>query len=109
MDRRRHTRVAAELPVRVWGVNSFSQPFAQPARTKNISTSGMVIVGLTSSVRLGSVLEVQLDQEKAQYCVIWIGKPGTRKHGEVGLAKLASEPCLFVINTASHSAALGHG
>jgi hypothetical protein len=109
MDRRRHPRVAAEMSVHVWGIDSFSQPFAVPARVKNISASGMVICGVTRSIRVGSVLEAKLEQEKAQFCVVWVGKHGGRQQGEVGLARLAAEPYLFEVCASYLGAAAGHG
>jgi hypothetical protein len=109
MDRRRHPRVAAELAVQVWGIDSFSQPFAQPGRVKNISSSGMVVSGLTSTVRVGSVLEIQHEQEKASFRVVWVGQYGTRRQGEIGLAKLASEPQLLQFQSATLHACAGNG
>ena len=100
MDRRRNPRVAAELSVRVWGVDSFAQPFAQVARVKNISKGGMVIQGIARPVKAGEVLEVQLDGEKAQFRVAWAGKAGGRRAGEVGLARLSSLPDLLELNSA---------
>jgi hypothetical protein len=109
MDRRRHPRVAAELSVRVWGVDSFSQPFAQPARVKNISKSGMVVSGMTCTLCIGSVLEIKHEQEKAQFRVVWVGQTGTRRQGEVGLVKLASEPQLLEFHSSMLHACAGTG
>lgn len=90
-------------------MDSFSQPFAQMARVKNISNGGAVVCGITSRVAVGEILEVQLNQEKAQYQVVWIGAPGSRKQGEIGLARLAAEPYLFEVDRAYMGAAAGRG
>ena len=95
MDRRRHPRVAAEISVRIWGVDSFSQPFAQPARIKNISTNGVVVQGVTHLLRSGTVVQVQLEKETAQFRVAWVGKTGGKREGEVGLSKLETETSLW--------------
>ncbi len=49
-------------------------------------------------MRLGEVLEVQLGDERCQFRVVWVGKMGSRRAGELGLESLPSEPCLWDIN-----------
>lgn len=108
MDRRRSPRVDVEFSVRVWGIDAFFQPFAEPARVKNISSSGVVLKGITHSLRIGSVLEVQLDEGKSQFRVVWIGAAGTHMDGEIGLARLASQPSIWEHPQYLHAVA-GHG
>jgi hypothetical protein len=95
MDRRRNPRVTALLPVRIWGVDANSLPFAELARVKNISDGGAVIMGLRRRVRPGEILEVQSDEGKAQFRVIWVGRAGSRTEGEIGLQSLPSEPNIW--------------
>ncbi len=109
MDRRRSPRVSTQLPVRVWGVDAHDLPFMQLARAKNISSSGAVIQGMRRRVRVGEILEVQLDQEKAQFRVVWTGCPGTEQAGEVGLQRLASEPCLWGVALHCHTDLMAEG
>lgn len=109
MDRRRNPRVDTELSVHLWGIDSFSQPFAQPAHVRNISSSGLVACGMQYTVRVGSILEVKLEQEKAQFRVVWVGQAGTRRHGEIGLAKLAAEPQLLQFQSSMLHACAGNG
>ena len=86
MDRRRKPRVTACLPVRVWGVDAHDLPFMQVASVKNLSSTGVVIQGMRRQIKPGEILEVQLDEEKAQFLVIWTGMQGTPGAGEMGLA-----------------------
>ena len=79
MDRRRSPRVGAHLPVRVWGVDAHDLPFMQLASVKNLSCTGAVIHGMRRQMRPGEILEVQMDDEKAQFRVVWTGKPGTQQ------------------------------
>src|SRR6202163_4089583 len=95
MDRRRNPRVKAQLPVRIWGVDAHDLPFMQLASVKNLSSSGVVVQGIRRQIKPGEILEVQLDDEKAQFRVIWTGMQGTGSAGELGLQSLASEPCLW--------------
>jgi hypothetical protein len=95
MDRRRSPRVTARLPVRIWGVDAHDLPFMQLASVRNLSSTGVVIQGMRRQIKPGEILEVQLDQEKAQFRVIWTGTQGTQSAGEIGLRRLAAEPCLW--------------
>ncbi len=109
MDRRRSPRVKAQLPVRIWGVDAHDLPFMQLASVKNLSASGVVIQGMRRQVRPGEILEVQLDDEKAQFRVIWTGMHGTRGAGEIGLRRLASEPCLWGVALCCYSELVAEG
>ncbi|HUJ95014.1 MAG TPA: hypothetical protein VLW84_07110 [Terriglobales bacterium] len=91
MDRRRCPRVSAILPVRVWGLDAYSLPFAQAATVTDISSSGAVIQGMNRRVRPGAVLEVQLGDTRSEFRVVWIGRPGTPNEGTVGLESVVAE------------------
>ena len=95
MDRRRCARVAAFLPVRVWGLDANELPFTETAIITNISTNGAIVQGLQRRVRPGEILDVQLGQDKAQFRVVWAGIAGTAQQGEIGLERLESEPFIW--------------
>ncbi|HEV2733017.1 MAG TPA: PilZ domain-containing protein [Terriglobales bacterium] len=95
MDRRRQPRVAAFIPVRLWGMDANSLPFTQMGTVKNISSSGVEIHGLTRQVLPGELLDVQLGEGRAEYRVVWAGKMGSRKAGEIGLERLDAEPFIW--------------
>ncbi len=95
MDRRRNPRVTAFLPVRVWGVDAHSLPFMQLARARNISRGGAVIQGLSRQIKAGEILEVQTDEGKAQFRVVWAGRPGSCSEGEIGIQSLPAEPDIW--------------
>jgi hypothetical protein len=109
MDRRRSRRVSAHLPVRVWGVDAHDLPFMQLASVKNLCSTGAVLHGVLRQVRPGEILEVQLDQGKAQFRVIWTGTPGTCLAGEIGLETLDSEPCLWGVALSCYSELVAEG
>jgi hypothetical protein len=98
MDRRRSPRVAARLPVRIWGMDAYALPFMALGTVKDISHTGALVQGIRRTIKPGTVLEVQLGEEKAQFRVAWAGKPGTSKEGEIGLETLPSEPCIWDVN-----------
>ena len=83
------------LPVRIWGVDAHSLPFTQLVTVKNLSASGVVVLGLRRQVNPGEVLEVQTGEGKAQFRVVWVGRMGGRREGEAGLQSLPSEPKIW--------------
>ena len=98
MDRRRSPRVSAGLPVRIWGMDAYALPFTALGTVKDISHSGALVHGIRQQLKPGTILEVQLGGDKAQFRVAWAGKPGTRKQGQVGLESLPSEPYIWDVN-----------
>ena len=98
MDNRREMRVETALPVRIWGVDCYSRPFMQLATVRNISSMGAVIQNVRSKIKPGEVLDVQYNGQKAQFRVIWAGRPGTLEAGEVGLERLPEEPYLWDVD-----------
>lgn len=109
MDRRREMRVDAALPVRIWGVDSSCRPFMQLARVRNISSLGAVLQNVRSQVKPGEMLDVQYDGLKAQFRVIWAGRPGTMEAGEIGLERLPEEPYIWDIDPMRCAQFAGHG
>ena len=109
MDRRRNRRVAAFLTVRIWGVDAASMPFTQHARVRNISDRGAVLQGMIRPVKAGAVLHVQHDEDRAQSRVVWVGKQGTRKQGEIGVESLSSEPFIWDVNLLHCGQVVGKG
>lgn len=99
----------APLTVRLWGVDAHAQPFMQTARAKNISQDGAVIHGLTCQVRAGEIVEVQFGKEKAQFRVVWVGRTGTAREGEIGVENLPGEKRIWSEDFCRYSAVAGKG
>lgn len=95
MDRRQSPRIATSLPVCVWGIDAYSLPFMQLAMVTNISLTGAVVKGIQRQIRPGEVLAVQFAGEKADFRVVWVGRVGTPQHGEIGLERVAAQPCIW--------------
>ena len=83
MDRRQSPRIEVQLPVQVWGMDAFGQPFTNPALVTNLSAGGMVVQGVTRRLRVGEVIDVQMERETAQFRVVWISATG-----DLGLQRL---------------------
>ena len=103
MDRRQSPRVEVQLPVQVWGMDAFGQPFTNPALVTNMSVGGLVLQGVVRRVRVGEILDVRMGDEQAQYRVVWIA-PG----GEMGMQRLTAAaflPTSVFVNCAQAAAA----
>jgi len=96
MDRRRSPRVEVQLPVEVWGVDVHGQPFTVPAMVTNLSASGLVLHGVRRTLRLGELLDIRLEGQRAQVRVVWIGGQGTQQAGQLGMQKVTGEPIFLV-------------
>jgi len=98
MDRRREMRVETALPVRIWGVDSYSRPFMQLATVRNIGSLGAVLQNVRSTLRPGEIVDVQYEGQRAQFRVVWAGRIGTMEAGEIGLERLPDEPYLWEVD-----------
>jgi len=109
MDRRQETRVDVKLPVRIWGISDHSSPFMQLARVNNISHGGAVVQGLRPQVKPGTIVDVQYGGLKAQFRVVWTGRQGSPREGEIGIEKLETEPCIWGVNLDRCVSLVGNG
>ena len=95
MDRRTTARITTALPVRIWGVDANCCPFMQLASVRNISENGVLLEGVRCRLKAGEVVDVQYNDLKAEFLVVWTGKQGTRNHGKIGLQNLPSQPSIW--------------
>ncbi|MFZ0286866.1 MAG: PilZ domain-containing protein [Terriglobales bacterium] len=98
MDRRQKPRVETQLPVRVWGMDAKAQPFTQLVRVRNISRNGALVEGMMCMVKPGEIIHIQFGNEQAPFRVVWAGKPGGQREGEIGVQGLSSEPIIWDVN-----------
>ncbi len=95
MDRRQSPRVEVQLPVQVWGLDAYGQPFTDPAVVINMSTGGLVLQGIRRRIRAGELLDIRIGDERAQFRVVWAGAAGTRRAGELGMERVTAETFLL--------------
>ena len=100
MDRRRESRIEMALPVRIWGVDSYSRPFMHLASVRNISSLGAVLQNVRAKIKPGEMVDVQYEGQKAQFRVVWVGRIGTLEAGAVGLERLPEEPYIWNVDPA---------
>jgi hypothetical protein len=107
MDRRQKPRVDARLPVRIWGMDAKAQPFTQLVRVRNISRNGALVEGVLRMVKPGEVIQIQFGDEQAPFKVVWAGKPGGQREGELGVQGLSSEPKIWDLDLVQCGAVAG--
>lgn len=100
MNAEREIEINTALPVRIWGVDSYDQPFMQLASVRNVSGIGIVLQNVRAQIKPGEVIDVQYDGQKAQFRVGWTGKPGSIEAGEIGLERLPEEPHIWGMDPA---------
>jgi len=79
------SRVSRALRVRIRGTDANGQPFAQTARTVNISRHGARLRGMEFLKGSGQEVELSRWWRKARYRVVWVGDPGREEAGDAGL------------------------
>lgn len=109
MDRRRQQRISVELPVKIWGMDSHSRPFTQPATLRTISGRGATLQGVNAQLKPGDLVDLQYQGAKAQFRVVWLGKVGTEMQGEVGVENLSKDVQLWDVDPVRCAAAAGQG
>ncbi len=109
MDRRRQQRVFVDLPVRIWGMDADSRPFSQPASVRSISGRGATLQGVDVQLKPGEIVDVQYGSAKAQFRIVWLGKPGTEMQGEVGVESLSADTLLWDVDPLRCATATGRG
>jgi hypothetical protein len=75
-----------------------SRPFTQPASLRTISGRGATLQGVHVQLKPGCTLDLQYQGTKAQFRVVWMGKPGTEMQGEVGVENLTADTSLWDVD-----------
>jgi hypothetical protein len=109
MDRRHQSRVYVDLPVQIWGMDTYSRPFTQAASLRSISGRGATLQCVDAQLKPGDVIDILYEGTKAQFRIVWCGKPGTEMAGEVGLENLSTDITLWGIDPLRCAAAVGQG
>ena len=72
MEPKGEARIAAELPVRVWGMDADGKPFFQNATASNLSSEGALLTRIHHPLKMGEVLGVQYGEKKARFEIKWV-------------------------------------
>jgi hypothetical protein len=100
--------VFVDLPVQIWGMDAHSRPFSLSASLRSISGRGATLQCVDAQLKPGEMIDVLYEGARAQFRIVWCGKPGTQIAGEVGLEKVSGAQ-LWDIDVLRCAAAVGQG
>jgi len=86
-------RLTVDIPVRIWGMSAQGRPFSQHVRAQNISCEGASLNDVESELKVGDVIGIQCDSNKARCTVIWAMNTGTLKKNQVGVRLVTDQEC----------------
>jgi hypothetical protein len=86
-------RLTVDIPVRIWGMSAQGRPFSQHVRAQNISCEGASLNDVESELKVGDVIGIQCDSNKARCTVIWAMNTGTLKKNQVGIRLVTDQEC----------------
>jgi hypothetical protein len=86
-------RLTVDIPVRIWGMSAQGRPFSQHVRAQNISGEGASLNDVESELKVGDVIGIQCDKNKARCTVIWAMNTGTLKRNQVGIRLVTDQEC----------------
>lgn len=91
MEKRPEARIAADIPVRVWGMDSDGKPFFQNAVASNLSSEGALLSRLHHNLKQGEIVGVQYDDKKARFHIKWLKASSLPRTFEAGIQILKGQ------------------
>jgi hypothetical protein len=92
MENRPGTRVSADIPVRVWGMDAAGKPFFGTAIAGNLSAAGAQLSHIRHNLKVGDTIGIQYENVKARFEVIWAKASVAPGRNEAGVRILANQP-----------------
>lgn len=93
MFRRKRNRVKMVLAVRVLGHSMDGSLFDELTHTLDVAVGGARLGGLERlPLQPGDVIEIRRKNRKASFKVMWVGKSGTPRTGQVGVHTVEAPP-----------------
>lgn len=91
MEKRPESRIAADIPVRIWGMDSDGKPFFQNAMASNLSSEGALLAKVHHTLKQGEIIGIQYGDKKARFEIKWLKAVGVPKTFEAGVQLLAGQ------------------
>jgi hypothetical protein len=91
MDKRPETRVEADIPVRIWGMDADGRPFFQNALAGNLSSEGAHLSHINHTLKIGDIIGIQYGEKKSRFHVIWIKNSVAPGRNQAGVRVLAQQ------------------
>jgi hypothetical protein len=85
---RRELRSQVRLQVKVSGRDAQGNPFVQTAYARDTSFYGVRVDGIECLKGPGEIVEIKYKRKTSKFRVVWVGLPGSKEHGHIGLRSL---------------------
>lgn len=95
--RRGRQRIAAIIPVRIWGTDREGNPFSEHVVTMDISGHGARVGGVRAALAVGDTVGLQYRARQARFRIRWVRKQSTPTAAQVGLDCLQPEKDLWPV------------
>ena len=93
---RKEERIRISLPVHLLRAADEEKRF--PARTIDISKSGVRLAGVQAPLAANELVEIECANRSAPFRVIWVGRPGTPTQGQAGLTCLTPNQNIWALD-----------
>jgi hypothetical protein len=91
MEKRPESRVSAEIPVRVWGMDADGKPFFQTVTGSNFSSEGVQITRVHHLLKVGDIIGIQYADKKARFEIMWVKEHSVQQHHQFGARVLQGQ------------------
>jgi len=92
-ERRKETRVRAELCVEVSGRDAHCGAFRETVLATSLSRSGALLTNVHAELRCGDLLAVEYGGRHAYFRIIWVLEGGESEGMQVAIQRLTSQLC----------------
>src|ERR1700686_5028130 len=91
MEKRPESRVAADIPVRVWGMDAEGKPFFHSGLAGSLSSEGAQRTHLHHCLKAGDIIGIQYGDKKARFKVIWATPSVAPRKNKAGVVILPEQ------------------
>ena len=91
MEKRPESRIAADIPIRIWGMDSDGKPFFQNAMASNLSSEGALLSRIHHTLQQGEIIGVQYGDKKARFSIKWVKAAAMPRMYDAGVQILAGQ------------------
>jgi hypothetical protein len=91
MEKRPESRVSADIPVRIWGMDASGRPFFQNAVAGNLSSEGAQLSQISHSLKMGEIIGIQYGDKKARFHIMWVKNSVAPGRNEAGVKILQGQ------------------
>jgi PilZ domain len=91
MEKRPESRIPADIPLRIWGMDAEGKPFFQSALGSSLSTEGAQLTNLHHHLKTGEIVGIQYGTKKARFKVIWAKRSVAPRRNQAGVLVLAGQ------------------